>query len=242
MERAKKLPRYVDVAAVLDTEIGQMGPNSLLQTEEQLARRFGVSRVTVRGALDLLERSGRVSRLRGRGTIVSPQKVTRRFSPLYSFEKDMASQGIAYATRVLQYSPEMSPPEPIRRQLQLRQDEKTGCLSLVRLVDDRIVCHELRYYPARIANRIDPLRAEREDASEILEDVVGAPIVDVSWESEIISASREVAQALGIASRALVLANLYTWLIAGGVPVEAGVVSYRVDRCKFKFEARFQHS
>ena len=61
-------PRYLDVASMLQEEIGVLAPNSLLPTEQQLAKRFGVSRITVRGALDLLERSGSVTRLRGRGT------------------------------------------------------------------------------------------------------------------------------------------------------------------------------
>ena len=91
-------PRYLDVAGVLQEEINLLAPNSLLPTEQQLARRFGVSRITVRGALDLLEKSGLVSRLRGRGTTVSPPKITRRFAPLQSFEQDLASQGIEFET------------------------------------------------------------------------------------------------------------------------------------------------
>lgn len=242
MEPAKRLPRYIDLANVLQDEISRLGPNSLLPTEEQLARRFGVSRVTVRGALDLLEKSGQVSRLRGRGTVVSPEKVTRRFAPLFSFEKDLSSQGIPFVTKVLSYCPSIEPPGNIRRELRLKEGEKVGCLSLVRLVNERIICHEVRYYPPAIAKCIDPSRAEREAAADIVEDLAGGRISDVHWESEIISASREVAAALGIASRTLVLANSYTWLMEKGVPVEAGVVSYRIDRCKFRYEARFRHS
>jgi hypothetical protein len=42
--------------------------------------------------------------------------------------------------------------------------------------------------------------------------------------------------ALEVASRTLVFANTYTWLAADHTTLEAGVVSYRIDRCKFKFE------
>lgn len=241
MENSKKSPRYVSVANTLECEIGQLAPNSLLPTEEQLSRRFGVSRVTVRAALDLLENSGLVSRLRGRGTVVSPEKVTRRFAPLSSFEKDLTSQGVRFETQVLDYRKSIAAPAPILKCLNLSHDDKVGCLSLLRLVDDRVVCHDLRYYPVEIAERIDPARAEKEDASEILESVVGTPITKVHWESEIIPASAEVAEALGVASRTLVLANLYTWFVDNGRPAEAGVITYRVDRCKFRFEEKFQH-
>lgn len=78
-----------------------------------------------------------------------------------------------------------------------------------------------------------------EDASRVLEDLVGAAIVDVDWESEIVSAPGPVAIALGIVPRTLVVANTYTWHVEGGAPAEAGVISYRIDRCKFRYEATF---
>ena len=182
---AGKPPRYVDIADRLEEEIRKLGPNSLLATEEQLAERFGVSRITVRGALDLLERSGLVSRLRGRGTVVSPRKIVRRFSPLYSFEKDLADQGIRFVTRLLSYDARVLPPPEIRDRLKLPRDGTVGCLSLLRLVDDRIVCHNFRYYPPRVAEKLQPHQIEVQDASEMLESIVGSTIVGVDWECEI---------------------------------------------------------
>jgi GntR family transcriptional regulator len=236
------IPRYVAIADQLEEEIRRLGPNSLLATEDQLAQRLHVSRITVRGALDLLEKSGLVSRLRGRGTVVAPPKVTRRFSPLYSFENDLSSQGITFVTRVLSYAAKVAPPPGIRERLKVVRSGTVGCLSLARLVDDRIVCNDRRYYPAKIAAKIKPDEVEKRDASEVLEAAVGKPIVEVDWESEVIPAPLEVALALEVAHRTLVFANTYTWRIAGGVPVEAGVVSYRIDRCKFKYEIKFDHS
>ena len=239
MAASARSPRYLDVADTLQDEISVLAPNSLLPTEEQLARRFGVSRVTVRGALDLLEKSGLVSRLRGRGTTVSPPKITRRFAPLYSFERDLDEQGIDFETRVLSFDASAPAPDFIRERLRLPEDSTAGSLSLVRVVDDRIVCHDQRFYPPEISGRIEPFRVESDDASRVLESVVGSPVVEVDWESEILSAAGEVASALGVAPRTLVVANTYTWNIEGGVPVEAGVISYRIDRCKFKFGAAF---
>ena len=242
MTRNETPPRYVDIANRLEKEIRTLGPNSLLATEEQLARRFEVSRVTVRSALDLLERSGLISRLRGRGTVVSPPKVMRRFSPLYSFEKDLSSQGIKFVTRVLSYAEKAVPPEDIRQRLDIPRNAHVGHLSLVRLVDNRIVCHNDRYYPARIARKLQTRQIEMRDAADILAEAVGEPIVGVDWESEVVPVSADVAAALEVASRTLVFANTYAWRVADGTPVEAGVVSYRIDRCKFRYEINFNHS
>ena len=75
--RLRSSPRYLAVMEALRAEVVAAAPNTILSTEQQLARRFGVSRLTLRRALGLLERSGLVSRQRGRGTIVSPPKVSR---------------------------------------------------------------------------------------------------------------------------------------------------------------------
>src|SRR4026209_2154274 len=85
-------PRYAEVAMILGDQIRAMAPNSLLPTEEQMARRFGVTRVTIRRALGLIERGGAITRLRGRGTIVSPPKVIRHLAR--TIERDFREQGI----------------------------------------------------------------------------------------------------------------------------------------------------
>ena len=73
----EKEARYLLVADALRHRIETQDPNSLLPAEHALAQQFGVSRVTIRRALGLLERSGLVSRERGRGTTVNPPKITR---------------------------------------------------------------------------------------------------------------------------------------------------------------------
>ena len=234
-------PRYLDIAATLDREISLLAPNSLLPTELQLANRFGVSRITIRGALDLLENSGLISRLRGRGTIVSPPKITRRFSPLYSFEQDLSDQGVAFETRLLAYEPRSIPSEATRERLGLPAGSTVGSLSLVRLVDDRVVCHDRRFYPPEIASRFNTELVKDQDASKVLEDLVAEPIAESDWESEIIPASGAVAVALEIVPRTLIVANTYTWRVKNGTPVDVGIISYRIDRCRFKYEASFKH-
>lgn len=65
-------PKYQLVASTLRREIadGIFAEGSLLTTEEELKRRFQVSRQTVRQAIALLEDDGLVVRRRGSGTYV----------------------------------------------------------------------------------------------------------------------------------------------------------------------------
>lgn len=231
--------RYLQVAGELRRQIEGLPPNSLLPTEQQLARKFSVSRVTVRRALGMLERSGLLSRQRGRGTIVCPEKIVRRLSPLYSFERDLWDQGIDFETRVLAFEPDTACPERFRQLLALPAGARVGHLSLVRVVDDRIISHDSRYCSTALAARFDCARLAREGVSEILAELAASEIRTVRWESEIISCSEDVAAALGITPGTLVVANTFTYYLADGSVSEAGVMSYRIDRCKFRFDERF---
>lgn len=71
--RRGKIPAYIQVAAALRRriEVGDWAPGEKISTLEALESEFQVARVTVRQAVELLERDGLVKRQQGRGTFVS---------------------------------------------------------------------------------------------------------------------------------------------------------------------------
>ncbi len=71
--------RYQDVADRIRLLVEKKALwNSYLTPERKLAKKFSVSRETVRRGLDLLEKQGIVSRSQGRGTLVLPRAATRK--------------------------------------------------------------------------------------------------------------------------------------------------------------------
>ena len=71
-------PLYIQVARALKADIvsGEFPVGSQLPTEDELCKRFSVSRYTVREALRLLRDDGLVSSRQGAGTIVIPPRVS----------------------------------------------------------------------------------------------------------------------------------------------------------------------
>ncbi|MCG8434826.1 MAG: GntR family transcriptional regulator [Gammaproteobacteria bacterium] len=67
------IPRYVQLAGLMRQRIGKghWAPGDLLPSIEQLMAEFGVARVTVRQATQLLAQEGLLSPERGRGTFVT---------------------------------------------------------------------------------------------------------------------------------------------------------------------------
>jgi GntR family transcriptional regulator len=228
--------RYIEIYEAIQSSIASMSPNSLMPTEQQLAKRFGVSRVTIRRALGLLERGGQISRERGRGTIVNPPKITRRIFPVSSIEQNLREHG-RLETRVVQYEAAATPPKHIGDRLHLAPEETAGFLTLLRLVEDRIICLEWRYFSPSLAKRFDPVRAESETILHVLRELAGMPISTLDWETEVAPAPYPVASALGITPGALVFVNTFTNYLENGEPVQAGAVFYRIDHTKFEFQA-----
>src|SRR5947208_3968493 len=85
---------------VLDL-IEQLGIGSAIPSERQLSADLGVSRLTVRAALDDLAREGHLVRKRGAGTFVQEPKIAQELT-MTSFTDDMRSRGLRPASETLE--------------------------------------------------------------------------------------------------------------------------------------------
>src|SRR2546430_16778503 len=84
---------------VLDL-IGRLGVGNAIPSERQLSVDLGVSRLTVRAALDDLAREGYVIRRRGSGTYVQQPKIAQELT-MTSFSEDMRRRGVTPGSTTL---------------------------------------------------------------------------------------------------------------------------------------------
>jgi GntR family transcriptional regulator len=85
---------------VLDL-IESLATGDAIPSERQLTSDLGVSRLTVRAALDELVREGHLTRRRGAGTFVAEPKVAKQSAGINSFSEDMRERGLTPASRTL---------------------------------------------------------------------------------------------------------------------------------------------
>lgn len=87
-------PLYMQLQKVLRDAIlsRTLTPDAAIPPERDLAEEFGVSRLTVRKAVDGLVEEGLITRRRGAGTFVA-SRVEKSFSKMSSFSEDMISRG-----------------------------------------------------------------------------------------------------------------------------------------------------
>ena len=81
--------------------IEALGIGEAIPSERQLTADLGVSRLTVRAALDELVRDGYLVRRRGSGTFVSEPKIAQELT-MTSFTEDMQNRGMSPASRTLE--------------------------------------------------------------------------------------------------------------------------------------------
>ena len=80
--------------------IEQLGVGTAIPSERQLSADLGVSRLTVRAALDDLAREGYLVRRRGSGTYVQQPKISQELT-MTSFSEDMRRRGMVPGSRTL---------------------------------------------------------------------------------------------------------------------------------------------
>jgi GntR family transcriptional regulator len=87
-------PLYARLQAILRDEIERtLAPGDALPTEPELEARFGVSRITVRRAMDELRAAGVVVREQGRGTFVALPRIRQDSTLLMSWSASLARLG-----------------------------------------------------------------------------------------------------------------------------------------------------
>lgn len=90
----------VRISELIRADLSQIPAHEVIPTERQMAEHFGVSRVTIQKALEILEKEGTIYRRRGAGTFVAPVRDTVHHS-LRSFSEELALRGINSKIKVL---------------------------------------------------------------------------------------------------------------------------------------------
>jgi GntR family transcriptional regulator len=115
-----------------------------LPTEQELMTKFGVSRSTVRRAVDQFASAGRVYRIQGAGTFTTPT-VVQKASELTSFTEDMRRRGLIPTSQVLVQREEVASPT-IAAKLLLRNKETVTRIQRLRLADGKPMALETCYF------------------------------------------------------------------------------------------------
>lgn len=233
VDRDSPIPLYFQIAENLKHAVqdGTLKPGDRLDNELDLAERLGVSRPTIRQAVQRLVDQGMMVRRRGVGTVVVAPRILRPVA-LTSLYDDLSADHRKPATTVLSVR-EVPAPDDVAEALSLAPDSPVLFIERLRLADGAPLAIMHNYLPSGL------LRGRPEEDLERtgLYEVLRSQGVRLHAGEQVIGARRatpEEARLLHADRGATVLTMTRTAFDQSGRPVERGNHAYLADRYSFK--------
>lgn len=228
------LPRFVGIASELRDRIldQALAPHTLMPSERELSEQFGVSRMTARRALMLLESEGRVYRRPPRGTFVAEPRLRFRIG---SFSDEVARMGAQASARLL-WSQVKTDVPAASAALGLAPGEPMHVFCRLRLIGTEPVAIETTYFPAALTPGLleysgdGSLWGQLRDRFAIYPDRSNAVL-------EAIVLDEESCEHLGVRAASSGILLTRTTHDAEGRCVEYARDVYRADRTAFEVAA-----
>jgi GntR family transcriptional regulator len=239
LDRTNITSLYQQIATRLREEAmnGAYGAAGKLPSEAQLCERFGVSRITVRQALDRLEEEGTVERKQGKGTYVAGKRVRHGLDALRSFHDSLVLQGLTPEMRLLSLE-RAAVPEHLRDRF---VDADGACVLLRRLhlVDGKPIALGASYLP-RAIERLDRDLVAGQPNYALLGAINGKGVAhaDIAIRAE--AAAADVARILKVKTGSPLLVMTRTSAFPNGDCCDHSTFHICPDRYEFFASCTFQ--
>ncbi|MGB3699406.1 MAG: GntR family transcriptional regulator [Gordonia sp. (in: high G+C Gram-positive bacteria)] len=226
-------PLYSQIEQALVARFGvDLHPGDQLPTEDELIETFGVSRITVRRAMQNLASRNLITTRRGRGSFVTAPSFRQPLTALTGFVEDMDSHGVPSRAEVVTIEEIVAPAE-VREALQLPLGVRVTHIERVRLAVGQPVSFDDTYLPLELGRLIAQDDLENEQIFTLLETRHGTPLLEATYALQADTADAAMAEALGIAPGDAVLRIERTSFTVGQRPVDYEILHYRGDAITF---------
>ncbi|MCI1666355.1 MAG: GntR family transcriptional regulator [Atopobiaceae bacterium] len=232
---SKKQPLYDQLVDILRDRIEtELKPNDLLPSERELSERYGLSRTTVRLALQELENLGLIYRKHGKGTFVADMSdQAANLTQTYSFTEHMRELGRVPKTTILEFKT-MEATKSIAAHMNLHIGDSVYMMKRLRAADDTPMMVERSYLPVHTFLSLTREDVEAKPLYEIVEDDYHEKIRVAEEEFYASIARLDDARMLGIAEGAPVLNLIRTTYNEGNEVIEYTLSVARADQFKYK--------
>jgi GntR family transcriptional regulator len=176
--------------------IERLGVGNAIPSERQLSLDLGVSRLTVRAALDDLVREGFLVRRRGSGTFVREPKIAQELT-MTSFSEDMRRRGMRPASRTLSLATTMAGAY-LGRCLHVSPSERIVVAKRLRLADGVTMAIETLHVRESLIPGLTQKDLEQKSFYELLSERYGITIVGGIQTIEPTVTNEEESEALGV--------------------------------------------
>ena len=225
-----RIPYYVQIKDYLLSLMKNAAQDTLIPGETFLADKFGVSRGTAKQAINDLVHEGRLYRVQGKGTFVTPIRIPRSFERLPTFTEDIRKMWFRSHSKVMRFG-KIRATEKLQNILNL--NSKTPLIRFRRLVEleDEPIVLVTSYlsplvFPDLTQNDID------KSLYSALQKKYGKVPVKARDTYSIVNPSREIAEVLRIPEYCSIFYSERISYLEDMTPVEFVESYIRSDRYK----------
>jgi GntR family transcriptional regulator len=157
IDKSSSIPYYLQLAEILRKAIGDQQPTQQpyqLPSENELSSIQGITRATVRRALDVLEQDGWIFRQKGVGSFAAVRRVEHELTQLISTTEDMCKRGWSLTTRLISLE-KIRAPAKIARALELPEGALCYKLCRLRIVDGEPISLQMPYLPVSLCPNLE---------------------------------------------------------------------------------------
>ena len=226
-------PKYVQVKEEIRRRIRskEWTAGCRIPVESEFCEMFGVSRITVRKALEELQMEGYLVKIQGKGTFVREQRLCK----FYSFSEELRRQGIQEQARVMELS-SVSADADLANHLQIVVGEQVHRVYRIRCTEHGPYAVETSYIPVNFAPAISKDMINENGLYKTLE--AHGVVVDSARETfKAINVNKEQSDLLNVRIDAAAI-GLTRTTYSGAVIVEYCVSVVRGDFFSYSVELK----
>jgi GntR family transcriptional regulator len=227
-----RLPRGVAkgqaLRAILEELLATLPPGAALPSERELAERYGLARMTVRGEVERLTAEGSVYRLHGRGTYVAEPRIAQA-GALTSFTEDMLARGQAPGSTVVS-SEVVAADGFLAAALEVKPGDRCFRLDRVRTADGRPMAVERAFVPLERFDGIEGVDFADASLFGVLQSRFGVELGDAEQHVVAVAIEPDEAALLGVPEGSPGLRFHTVTRDGDGAPVFHAVSLYPGDR------------
>ena len=234
-----RVPRYYRIAESLRERIrsGELRAGTRLDNQRQLAKSFGVTLMTLRQALDVLERDSLITRRHGLGTFVSAPAIDYDILQLRRLAGDLSAQGEDVVTRLLGTG--LVADARAATALRLPPRAPLFVIERLRVVDGRSMSLQRSFLPAKLGEEVARADLARTSLQEALEFKLGVTIARARETVSAVRLPRREARELGCATGTSAFESERISFDAAGTPIVFDRVFIPGDRFRITRELHY---
>jgi GntR family transcriptional regulator len=231
----KGIPRHSQISQWLRTQIeeGTFQPEEKLPSENDLAKKFDVSRVTIRRALQSLESEDIIYRCQGLGSFVSDTRAPHNLVRLTDFNEDMAKAGLNASSKVHKFKI-IEAPAWLLAPLQVEEGTKVMQIDRLRLADNNPVAFDSTWLPILYGQLLTEDKLKSSTIYKILEDEYDIRVIRGTYRFTAETADNTLAKELKIEKGAPLLLIERSTFTIGNKPVYFQRRYYRSDKVMYE--------